>query len=387
MYGGHITDNFDRRVDMAYLAEIMQVELFANNELAPGFNSPPCEENYDYYRNYIEEKFPVETPTLFGLHSNAEIVYLLDSARALFEIVQDLGGVPLDVGGDAADSSEDSHGMSGGIAGQMCDDLLERTPEKLDMLDLELRAADKLTNPFVCVVLQEVERMNKLLGVITVSLQELRLGLDGALNMSDAMELLLNTLPLDRVPAAWATVAYPSLKSLGAWFVDLLQRVETLTPWMESLETPVVVWISGLFNPMAYITAILQYTARKTSLPLDQMEVWTDITSSTDTATFTEYPEDGMYIHGLCMEGARWETKKNAIGDSFSKDLHPVMPVMQVRGIVYENVNKDGIFDCPVYITTQRGGTITFTATLRTLDPVNKWVLGGVALMMQWDDG
>ena len=162
--------------------------------------------------NYIEEKFPVETPTLFGLHSNAEIVYLLDSARALFEIVQDLGGVPLDVGGDAADSSEDSHGMSGGIAGQMCDDLLERTPEKLDMLDLEMRAADKLTNPFVCVVLQEVERMNKLLGVITISLQELRLGLDGALNMSDAMELLLNTLPLDRVPAAWATVAYPSLK-------------------------------------------------------------------------------------------------------------------------------------------------------------------------------
>ena len=50
MYGGHITDNFDRRVDMAYLTEIMQVELFANCDLAAGFKSPPCEENYDYYR-------------------------------------------------------------------------------------------------------------------------------------------------------------------------------------------------------------------------------------------------------------------------------------------------------------------------------------------------
>ena len=81
------------------------------------------------------------------------------------------------------------------------------------------------------------------------------------------------------------------------------------------------------------------------------------------------------------------QAKKNAIGDSFSKDLHPVMPVLHLQGMVYENVNKDGYFDCPVYITTQRGGTFTFTATLRTLDPINKWVLRGVALMMQWDDG
>ena len=76
---------------------------------------------------------------------------------------------------------------------------------------------------------------------------------------------------------------------------------------METLETPVVVWISGLFNPMAYVTAILQSTARNNNLPLDQMEVWTDVTNTTDITTFSEYPEDGMYIYGLCMEGARWE--------------------------------------------------------------------------------
>merc|ERR1712070_16293 len=117
-------------------------------------------------------------------------------------------------------------------------------------------------------------------------------GLDGALNMSDAMETLLTTLPLDRVPATWA--AYPSLKGLGAWFVDLLLRVERLAPWVETLETPMVVWISGLFNPMAYITAVLQATARKTDLPLDQMEVWTDVMPTFDIEGYTEYPEEGM---------------------------------------------------------------------------------------------
>ena len=46
---------------------------------------------------------------------------------------------------------------------------------------------------------------------------------------------------------------------------------------------------------------------------------------------------------------------------------------------------QSGIFDCPVYITTMRGATFTFNATLKSLDPVNKWVLAGVAIMMSDD--
>lgn len=374
MYGGHITDHWDRRVDIAYLEEIMKPEMFSGFDLTVGFKMPPCDEDFQFYSKYIEEKFPTETPPLFKLHNNAEIGFLLESSRALFVILSDLGGIVL---------SDEEGGSGAGSALSMVDAFLEQTPVQFDADDLATRAEAHLTNPFVCVLLQEVQRMNLLLGTLVGSLQELKLGLDGALNMSDSMESLLETLPLDRVPATWA--AYPSLKSLGAWFADLLTRIEVLTPWAETLETPVVVWISGLFNPMAFITAVLQATARGSGLPLDQMEVWTDIPGSSDLESFSEPPEDGAYIHGLCMEGARWEVKKNCITDSHSKDLYPVMPVMQVRGIVTDEVDKNGIFDCPIYITTQRGPTFTFVATLRTQDPVNKWVLAGVALIMQWD--
>jgi dynein heavy chain len=175
------------------------------------------------------------------------------------------------------------------------------------------------------------------------------------------------------------------LKALAPWFADVLLRVAQLKEWSDSLQTPVSVWISGLFNPMAYITAVLQTTARGQNLPLDLMEVWTDITTSLEPSSFEEYPEDGMYIHGCCMEGAQWDMKKNVIADSAPKDLHPQMPVMLVRGVLYDQVDKKGIFDCPVFVITTRGGTFTFVATLRTNDPVNKWTLAGVAIMMSDD--
>merc|ERR1719352_321475 len=74
-------------------------------------------------------------------------------------------------------------------------------PEQFDEITLGQRATDR--TPYVCVVLQEVERMNKLMGEMKRSLTELKLGLIGALNMSDAMDALLESLKLARVPANW----------------------------------------------------------------------------------------------------------------------------------------------------------------------------------------
>jgi len=104
----------------------------------------------------------------------------------------------------------------------------------------------------------------------------------------------------------------------------------------------------------------------------------------------TEYPEDGMFIHGLCMEGARWDMKKGVIAESIPKELHPRMPLILVKGVLYADVDKTGIFDCPVYITTKRGdsppfGVYCFIATLKTSVEINKWVMCGAAIMMSDD--
>ena len=121
------------------------------------------------------------------------------------------------------------------------------------------------------------------------------------------------------------------------------------------------------------------------SLPLDQMEIWTDVSENIDSSELLLNATDGMYIHGMCMEGAQWDIRKACVVASTPKVLHPQMPTLVVRGVAYGAMSKDGIYECPIYITAMRGGTFTFVATLRSVDPINRWVLAGVALLMSDD--
>ena len=78
MYGGHITDDWDRRTNRTYLEVLIKPELLNPSfPLAPGFRSPdPAKFDYEKYKNFIETSLPGEAPQLFGMHPNAEIGYL-----------------------------------------------------------------------------------------------------------------------------------------------------------------------------------------------------------------------------------------------------------------------------------------------------------------------
>ena len=176
-------------------------------------------------------------------------------------------------------------------------------------------------------------------------------------------------------------------KSLSSWFADLLLRVKQLRGWVGEgggLERPPSVWISGLFNPMGYVTACLQVTARAKGLALDSMAIHTEVTSK-QPAGVQSQPAEGTYVHGLFMEGARWDGETGVIAESRPKELHPPMPVMLVKGVTKEEEVVDGVYTCPVYTTTIRGPTFTFAAPLRTDRPAREWVLAAVALVMQPD--
>lgn len=107
--------------------------------------------------------------------------------------------------------------------------------------------------------------MNELLDEIRRSLVELRKGLDGLLNMSEPMEDMVIALGINMVPGrnpfhkcSWERYAWPSKRGLASWFVDLLRRVDQLSRWSSTLETPLSLWLPGIFNPMAILTAIMQ---------------------------------------------------------------------------------------------------------------------------------
>jgi dynein heavy chain len=120
--------------------------------------------------------------------------------------------------------------------------------------------------------------MNLLLAEMKRSLAELDLGLKGDLTISEPMEGLMRSLASDAVPASWRNLAYPSLRPLGSWLLNLLQRCQQLTEWTADLGLPKVVWLSGLFNPQSFLTAVMQTTARRNDWPLDKTVLLTEVT-------------------------------------------------------------------------------------------------------------
>mgnify|MGYP001014303478 CR=1 FL=1 len=95
MYGGHITDKWDRRTANTYLAVLIKPEILRQMQMtmAQGFKGlNPETNNRDAYIKYINEKLPTETPMMFGLHLNAEIGYLTSQGETLFETILSVQG-------------------------------------------------------------------------------------------------------------------------------------------------------------------------------------------------------------------------------------------------------------------------------------------------------
>ncbi|KAM3184981.1 hypothetical protein ACTXT7_007293 [Hymenolepis weldensis] len=377
MYGGHITDDWDRRLCRTFLEEYLQSELIDGDLfLAPGFQVPP---NSDYagYHGYIDENLPPESPHLYGLHPNAEIEFLTKNAERIFRMVLELQ--PRD---DATSTSESSSREE--VTLQIIDDLMDRLPEGFNIAELGAKQAPEERTPYTVVALQECERMNILIAEILRSLKELKLGLKGELTMSGAMDILAGHLFLDSVPDIWERYAYPSLYPLGLWFADLLTRVKELDVWAQDFTLPGSVWLGGLFNPQSFLTAVMQQTARKFEWPLDKVCISVEVTKRT-REEMGSAPREGAYIHGLFMEGARWDTGANAVVEARMKELAPLLPVIMLRAVPIDRqeARLASLYACPLYKTKTRGPTYVWTFHLRTRERPAKWIMGGVALLLQ----
>uniref|UniRef100_A0A669PYI5 Dynein axonemal heavy chain 9 n=1 Tax=Phasianus colchicus TaxID=9054 RepID=A0A669PYI5_PHACC len=373
MYGGHITDDWDRRLCKTYLEEFIKPEMLEGEFfLAPGF---PLPGNMDYngYHQYIDDTLPPESPYLYGLHPNAEIGFLTQSSEKLFRVVLEMQPRDSSMGEGGVGTREET-------VKALLDEMLEKLTDEFNIAELMAKVEER--TPYIVVAFQECERMNILTSEIKSSLKELDLGLKGELTMTSDMENLLNALFLDIVPESWVKKAYPSTANLGMWFADLLTRIKELETWTGDFSLPSAVWLAGFFNPQSFLTAIMQSTARKNKWPLDKMTLQCDVTKK-NREDFASPPREGAYVHGFFMEGARWDAQTGIITDARLKELTPAMPVIFIRAIPADKQDIRSMYPCPVYKTRQRGPTYVWTFNLKTRENPCKWVLAGVALLLQ----
>ena len=354
-YGGRVTDYIDlRTIDVImksfYCESILSSDYkFDSDGIFYSIDADETDPHASYI-NYVDSLPLSANPSVFGMHENAKITSANNEAFGMFNTCLSL---------QASDGGGNSEAESM-LEATVMD--INRRIQEIGAFDIEaigMRYPVVYEESMNTVLVQECIRYNKLIESMETSLPQLQSALKGLVVMSAELEEISVAVSMNQVPNYWASKAYPSMKPLAAWVDDLVARLQFINNWIDT-GVPKVFWISGFYFPQAFLTGSLQNFARKYQLPIDIVSFNFNLLE-TPYETITEKPEDGVYIRGLFLEGARWDSTEKTLAHSLPKQLYTEMPVMHLNP---EKDRPDPVTDtyrCPVYKVLSRRGTLSTT--------------------------
>ncbi|CAL9696600.1 unnamed protein product [Knipowitschia caucasica] len=383
MYGGRAIDSFDRRILTIYLDEYLGDFLFSSFRSFHFFRN----KDVDYkippdglkcvYEDEIESLPLANIPDVLGLHPNAEIGYYTQAAKDLWANLIDLQPQTGQSGGSV---SMDEH------ISQVAQDIQRTLPVLFDLDVIRRRMGEKVS-PTSVVLLQELERFNRLIGRMHSSLRELHRALAGEVGMSSELDNIARALFNGHIPALWRRLAPDTLMSLGNWMSHFRRRHEQYHTWLQ--QEPAVMWLSGLHIPESYLTALVQTACRKNGWPLDQSTLYTQVTTYCSEEEVQDRPTQGCFVSGLYLEGAEWDMEQNCLVRSRPKVLVSELPILRIIPIESHRLRLQGTLRTPVYTTSERrnamGVGLVFEADLSTKSHLSFWILPGVCLLLNSD--
>ena len=384
MYGGRVSDSFDRRILTTYLDEYMGDFLFDTFQsfhfyMGRGVDySIPKRGDHSRYVAAIDTLPIVQTPEVFGLHPNADISYYTNATKRLWFDLIDLQ--PRVGGGGGEISRED-------FVSNVASDLLSKVPKPFDLQAIKRSNKDTIAPTFV-VLLQEIERWNKLVTFMSITLKDLQRALIGEIGFSAQLEAISDSLYNGQLPDAWRRMTPQTEKKLGSWVTWFLRRRAQYDDWIQNGE-PKVIWLSGFHTPETFLAALVQTACRMKGWALDRSTLYTEVTKITDSKDIKEKPEFGCYVEGLFLEGAAWDLRKSCLVRQPPKQLVQELPILRIIPVEASKLKLSNCFKTPVYITQARrsamGTGLVMEADLASAEHASHWTLQGVALCLNID--
>jgi len=188
------------------------------------------------------------------------------------------------------------------------------------------------------------------------------------------------------------------LPTIGLWFSSLIFRDDQDRSWLNT-GRPSAFALTLFFNPNGFLTAMKQEVVRK-----HKQDKWSldDVVDRTEATNFERVeqvrapPAEGVYVHGLFLDGSAWNRHDNLLVESEPKKLFTSMPVLFVTAnsktdqvkVRKEMFGPQGPYECPVYKYPKRTDRFfIFIVTLRCTEvkPPAHWTLRGVALLCNTD--
>ena len=330
----------------------------------------------------IVKEYPELDPSaIFGMTANAEIAYQLKESKKALEIVLDLQVVEHSAKKEGEKTPDD-------IVIDFCQKLQGDDFPKPILKDGQTKPEIKdLDDPLDVCLVQEVERFNKLLNYISEYVLDLEKAVKGELVMTEELEQSYYSILNNQVPQSWAKLAYPSLKNLAGWYLDLQVRVTFFRTWYMDTN-PSTYLLSAFFFPQGFLTSVLQAYSRNKKIAIDKLTFAFEFKNPENTGI--PRPDKGCFIKGLFMEGCKYDPSKNVLVDNPIGQMYSNAPLIYF--IPVENyVPNPADYPMPLYKTTLRAGTLSATGhstnfILTIYVPTGKltseyWILNGAAFM------
>nr|XP_018911901.1 PREDICTED: dynein heavy chain, cytoplasmic [Bemisia tabaci] len=408
IYGGKIDNDFDQRLLTSFLTKLFTPRSFeadfalvANVDGVAGgptgnrHITMPDGARRDQFLHWIESLADRQTPSWLGLPNNAEKVLL--TTRGTDLVSKLLKMQQLEDEDELAYSMEESSRLD--TTGEKILDgrpawmrtlhnsattWLELLPRTLQTLK---RTVENIKDPLYRYFEREVNSGSKLLRDVIHDLEDVSLICQGEKKQTNYHRTILSDLVKGIIPSGWRRYTVPRGCTVIQWITDFsfrikqLQKVSELVSQKGAKEIKTFpVWLGGLLNPEAYITATRQCIAQANSWSLEELVLDVTITSPDAPNATCQTDECSFGVVGLKLQGAQCRNNQLLLTSTIMMDL-PTVLLRWIRASPIGEVSP-GKLSLPVYLNSTRT-ELLFTVDLNIAsgqDP-HSFYERGVALL------
>jgi len=386
-YGGKVTDGTDRRTLMTIINLFYNPKILTEEyKFSPSgkYYAPPYSQERQGYIDYIGTLPLIASPEVYGLHENADISKDVKDTNLLLDSL--MSTQSRDTAGGGAGKSQEE------MISEVAVDIAARIKPNFDCEAVERAYPQNYYDSMNTVLVQECARVNNLITIVRNSLADIQKAVKGLILLSDALDMVGQSLFVGKVPAMWLKKSFPSLKPLGSYVKELCERVDFFQKWINE-GPPVVFWLPGFFFTQAFLTAAKQNYARKFKVEIDKVNF--DFEMMDKPGDCETRPEDGVYCTGMYFDGGSWDYDNHVIGEQPPKVLYIPVPTIWMVPMPVTQFKDYQHYVCPMYKTSERRGILSTTGhstnfvmnvRIATSQIPDHWVLRGLAMLTSLSD-
>jgi len=376
IYGGKIDNEFDQRLLSSFLEKLFVPESFdgdfnliseVEKDGTVSSIKMPDGIRRDQFLTWVEQLADQTSPDWLGLPNNAERVLLAQRGHDL--VIKLLKMQQLDEDEELAYT--DSESQAGVVEGRPAwmktlhsssSSWLQLLPSSLTPLK---RTVENIKDPLYRFFEREVNFGVKLLQTVRQDLEDVVAITSSGKKQTNHHRSLIATLTKGMIPASWLGYKVPTSCSVASWVTDFSGRVKQLASVSKAVSgggasqlKSITVWMGGLFNPEAFITATRQCVAQANSWSLEELDL--DVCVA-DEAEKPSFDDCSFAVEGLKLFGAACSNNQLSISAEISTNLH----LTRLRWIKKSELSDAAKIVLPVYLNSTRQNLL-FTVDLPT---------------------